>query len=377
MYTTKPLSAFANHPEAASRLPPAAEGGCSGYLAVKSDDEGADETRCWGSCSDGTRVRGLPFPQNRVITVMDPGLGEYAGAYADAVVFVPVPGVPLSSNRYYAVLTAGKRQGHVRACSREDDVVTRCFCRCVRDAKPRPFDPADVYQQMEIVPHKDGFTARSVAADGLPYFLYRSKCWLAYASKPKHFDLGEALGLNDPLRSRSLLHGHAALTTPPAAAAVAVGRWYTPFFFVREDGVPLKTQMDRATFYEIVLEQRWEAMGGAAPEVSKRVLVGGRVEGKLEDAVAASARPGGDGYEWFSAATWPAGQRVGVHASLWEKMVWEEQKGGWVADEEEDGVRKTMAGAGGRSVLVERFAVKRMDGSVVVAFDFFHVNKIN
>jgi hypothetical protein len=27
-------------------------------------------------------------------------------------------------------------------------------------------------------------------------------------------------------------------------------------------------------------------------------------------------------------------------------------------------------------VLVERFIVKRMDGSVVVAFDFMHLNKI-
>lgn len=165
---------------------------------------------------------------------------------------------------------------------------------------------------------------------------------------------------------------------------MAVGRWYTPFFYIKEDGVPLKAQMDRSTFYEIVLEQRWdEAMGG---EASKRVLVGGSVEGKQEAVgAAASARTGGgsgDGYVWFSAATttWPAGQRVGVHASLWEKMVWEEQRGGWVADEEVGGggVRKTMSGgAGGRSVLVERFAVRRLDGSVVVAFDFSHVNKIN
>jgi hypothetical protein len=387
MYTTKQLSAFAGHPEARPPAAAAAEGGCSGYLAVKSDEEGTDETRCWGLRSQ-PRVRGLPFPQNRVVTVSDPALGKYADAYADAVVFVPVPGAPPSSNRYYAVLAAGKHRGLVRACSREDDAATHCFCRCVRDAKPRPFDPADVYQQMEIVPNRGGFTARSVAADGLPYFLYRSKRWLAYASRPKHFDLAEALGLNDPLRSRSL-------TTPPpatatatatAATAVAVGRWYTPFFYIKEDGVPLKAQMDRSTFYEIVLEQRWEeAMGG---EASKRVLVGGSVEGKQEAVgAAASARTGGgsgDGYVWFSSATttWPAGQRVGVHASLWEKMVWEEQRGGWVSDEEVDGggVRKRVAGGGGagsRSVLVERFAVKRLDGSVVVAFDFSHVNKIN
>uniref|UniRef100_A0A0D9X7S6 AAA+ ATPase domain-containing protein n=1 Tax=Leersia perrieri TaxID=77586 RepID=A0A0D9X7S6_9ORYZ len=374
MYTTKPLSAFTSHLEAASRLaaqPP--ECGSSGYLVVKSDDDDGG-TRCWGSCCGETRVRELPFPQNRVITVMDPALGESAGANADAVVFVPVPGTAPSLNRYYAVLAAGKHRGLVRACEREDDAVAaRCFCRCVRDARPRPFDTGDVYQQMEIVPNEGGFTARSVAADGIPYFLYRSKQWLAYASsKPKHhFDLGEALGrINNPIRSIS-----------PASAAVAVGRWYTPFFFVKEHGVPLKAQIDRDTFYEIVLEQRWEGMAGDEPAARKRVLIGGRgIEGKEE----ASTAGGDAGYVWFSAAaTWPEGQRVGVHASVWEKMVWEEQKSGWVADDEKDGggVKKRMAGAGDgsgcRSVLVERFSVKRTDGSVVVAFYFFHVNKTN
>uniref|UniRef100_A0A0E0E9G2 Uncharacterized protein n=1 Tax=Oryza meridionalis TaxID=40149 RepID=A0A0E0E9G2_9ORYZ len=302
MYTTKPLSAFAGHPEAASRPPAAAaaEGGCSGYLAVKSDEEGTDETRCWGLRSQ-PRVRGLPFPQNRVITVSDPSLGEYADAYADAVVFVPVPGAPPSSNRYYAVLAAGKHRGLVRACSRRgrrggDDALLQLPVRPRREAPAvRPRRRAGSRR------------ARSVAADGLPYFLYRSNRWLAYASRPKNFDLAEALGLDDPLRSRSL-------TTPPpppaTASAVAVGRWYTPFFYVKEDGVPLKAQMDRSTFYEIVLEQRWEeAMGGAAPAAtmaSKRVLVGGSVEGKQEAVTAASARTGGgggDGYVWFSAAT--------------------------------------------------------------------------
>uniref|UniRef100_A0A0E0AVA3 Uncharacterized protein n=1 Tax=Oryza glumipatula TaxID=40148 RepID=A0A0E0AVA3_9ORYZ len=348
MYTTKPLSAFAGHPEAASRPPAAAaaEGGCSGYLAVKSDEEGTDETRCWGLRSQ-PRVRGLPFPQNRVITVSDPSLGEYA----DTPTRTPSCSCPSPARRPPRTGTtpSSRRASTAASCARapdEDDAAatTRCFsCRCVRDAKPRPFDPADVYQQMEIVPNRGG---------------------------PKNFDLAEALGLDDPLRSRSL-------TTPPpppaTASAVAVGRWYTPFFYVKEDGVPLKAQMDRSTFYEIVLEQRWEeAMGGAAPAAtmaSKRVLVGGSVEGKQEAVTAASARTGGGG-----------GDGVGVHASLWEKMVWEEQRGGWVADEEVGGggVRKTMSGgAGGRSVLVERFAVRRLDGSVVVAFDFSHVNKIN
>uniref|UniRef100_J3MSY6 Uncharacterized protein n=1 Tax=Oryza brachyantha TaxID=4533 RepID=J3MSY6_ORYBR len=315
------------------------------YLAVKSDDDDvADVTRCWG-------VRGLPFPQNRVIKVVDPELGEYAEAYADEVVFVPVPGVPLSQNRYYAVLAAGNHRGLLSA--------------------RRVSSPVFVAGNLSFVcPFQ--FLSRM----RVHHFFGPKLTWTAY------FDLGETLHgaqRSAPLaRSLSHAHGHAAATTPTATAAtVAVGRWYTPFFLIMEDGVPPKTQMDKATFYEIVLEQRWEAMGGAPPAATKRALVGGSVEVE-EEAVAASARTGGDGYLRFSAATWPPGQRVAVHASLWERMVWEEQKGGWVADED-GSVRKRIAGAGvgSRSVLVERFAVRRMDGSVAVAFDFFHVNKIS
>jgi hypothetical protein len=99
MYATKPLSLFKSHPEAASRPPP--EGRNSGYLVVKDpDDDGDDgETCCWGTCG-GTRVRDLPFPQNRVLTVRyTEHHGESSTTYADALVFIPVPDQPLSSNR--------------------------------------------------------------------------------------------------------------------------------------------------------------------------------------------------------------------------------------------------------------------------------------
>ncbi|KAG0523571.1 hypothetical protein BDA96_07G134100 [Sorghum bicolor] len=366
MYATKPLSLFKSHPEAASRPPP--EGRNSGYLVVKgADDDGSDdETCCWGTCG-GSR--------NRVLTVRyTEQHGESSTTYADAVVFVPVPDQPLASNRYYPVIATGRHRGLVRACSAEEDMVPCCFCRCINDVDPRPFDPADIYQQVEIVQRRRGrFTARAVAPDGFPYFLYRKKYWRVYASKPKSFDLqiGEAGGLDAALRSRQLSDA-SVLDAFPAPTNGAVGKWYSPFFLVKEDGVAPREQMGRSAFYEVTLEQRWwepepvdAHSGGGSKLASKRAYIGGSVEAKQE---AGNSRHGDDAFVWFRAAA--TGQRVALCTSVWERMRWEEYRGGWV-DEDEDAGK-----VAGGSVLVERFVVKRLDGTVVVAFDFVHLNKV-
>ncbi|CAO2045503.1 unnamed protein product [Urochloa humidicola] len=92
----------------------------------------------------------------------------------------------------------------------------------------------------------------------------------------------------------------------------------------------------------------------------KKALIGGTVEAEQQD----SGHGGTGAYVWFEAAA--TAQRVGVCRSMWERMRWEQRRGGWVDEEV----------AGCRSVLVERFVVKRLDGSVVVAFDFVHPNKL-
>ncbi|RLM61065.1 uncharacterized protein C2845_PM14G11180 [Panicum miliaceum] len=360
MYATKPLSLFKSQPEAASGPPP--EGRNSGYLVVKGAAD--EETRFWGLFPD-RRVRELPFPQNCVLKVRHTvGAGESSSTYEEAVVFVPVPDQPLASNRYYAVIGKGRRKGLVRACSREEDMATCCFCRCVRDVEPRPFDPADIYQQIEIVQRRRGwFTARAVAPDAFPSSILRHKHWEVYASKSKKFDLGEALGLDAALRSRQL----AAADTFPAAATASVGKWYSPFFLIREAGVAPREQMERSAFYEVTLEQRWEPVrpdGGVSKFASKKALIGGIVEAQQEPL---NSRHG-DAYVWFQAAA--TGQQIGVCTTVWERMRWEQYRGGWV-DEEEDAGK-----VAGGSVLVERFVVKRLDGSVVLAFDFVHLNKI-
>ncbi|XP_051230775.1 uncharacterized protein [Lolium perenne] len=360
MYATKPLSLFKSHPDTASQPPP--EGPNSGYIVVKGDDDGEDgETCCWGQCG-GTRVRDLPFPQDRVLTLRyTEHHGESSSTYTDSVVFVPVPDAPLASNRYYAVIATGKHKGLVRTCSSEEDMAACCFCRCISDVEPRPFDPADVYQQIEIVQRRRGrFTARAVAADGFPHFLYRKKYWRVYASKAKnHFDLGDAPGINAALRSRQL-----ADASLPTAMPTVVGKWYCPFYLIKEDCMSRSEQMDRGVFYEVVLEQRWETVGdeihGGSRLHSTRVLYGGDVEAR-------GAHLHTDGYVFFRVG--PA-LSVIVHASLWDRMRWEAYRGGWVDEEEEAGK------LAGRSVLVERFVVKRMDGSVVANFDFLHFNKV-
>ncbi|CAO2210895.1 unnamed protein product [Urochloa humidicola] len=353
MYTTKPLSLFKSNPQAAAEPPP--EGRNAGYLVVKAitDDEADDGTTWWGS--PRRRVMCLPFPQNRILTVLDDDEDE------EAVVFVPVPDQPLASNRYYAVVAKGSRKGLVAACSREEDTATCCFSWCAIDVEPRPFDPADVYQQIEVIQHRRGlFTAKAVADDGVPPSIYRSEYWKAY-EPAKTIDFGEAPGLDAELRSRRL-------------GAGPVGKWYCPFFLIREHGVPPREQMGRGAVYEVVLEQRWEQVRGDAlghgrgnsKLWSKKVLIGGSVEAKLE----AGRSRHGDAYLWFVAAT---GERVGVCTIVWERMMWEQSRGGWVNEEEEEA--GAVAEADGL-VLVERFVVKRMDRSVVVAFDFVHRNKV-
>ncbi|KAF8701969.1 hypothetical protein HU200_033303 [Digitaria exilis] len=96
---------------------------------------------------------------------------------------------------------------------------------------------------------------------------------------------------------------------------------------------------------------------------SKKVLIGGSIEARLE---MGSSWHGG-AFSWFVAAT--TGQRVGVCTTVWERMLWEENKAGWIDVEKDAG-----SVADGSVVLVERFLVQRMDRSVVVAFDFVRHN---
>lgn len=109
MYTTRRLSELRRSPELLDLRP--IEGPNSGYLVIL--DEDSESTVCFGLCKDKA-VRGLPFPQNKDLTVVYTSrVGEHRRTYCDASAFVPVLGEPLSSNRYYVIRRKGKHKGLV------------------------------------------------------------------------------------------------------------------------------------------------------------------------------------------------------------------------------------------------------------------------
>jgi hypothetical protein len=86
---------------------------------------------------------------------------------------------------------------------------------------------------------------------------------------------------------------------------------------------------------------------------------------------------------------------VGLDAVVWERMRWELERGGWVAPApagngggEERIERVERRDAGGQPepghwrkfgcyLLVERFLLRRMDGSLALTCEFRHTDKIN
>ncbi|WOL16401.1 hypothetical protein Cni_G25188 [Canna indica] len=385
MYTTKPLAIVKNSPHA---VPPLA-GPNSGYLLLRDEEAEPNPTCCWGLCED-RRVRELPFPQNRILTITyTQANGQSTTTYEAPALFVPVLDKPLSSNHYYVIVAKGSKKGKATASSKEEDMINCCFCRCINDVNPRDFDPDDFHQQFEIIPKRGRFTAKSVLPDGFAPWLLRQH-WKLYASAPKdECQLTEASGLDKAARSQV-----PPLMELPISRAVdsslMVGKWYTSCVFVKDGALDLKDQMKRSAFYEIALEQRWEEvyacdnLYGDRREVEVKASV--EAEAAVIDekhAVRQPARQEDGGVVWFKAAEGEG--KVGLSWAVLERMRWEESRGGWASGEEMvERVEECGGGGGEKSrwtrfgcyVLVERFKVKRMDGSLILAIDFKHTRTI-
>ncbi|RWR77053.1 LOW QUALITY PROTEIN: hypothetical protein CKAN_00552600 [Cinnamomum micranthum f. kanehirae] len=379
MYVTRPLSLYRRFPEAALEPPP--EGPNSGYLVLFDGESEAEATNCWGLTKD-RRVWDLPFSQNKIMAVRDANDDE---DNEKKVVFIPVINEPLSSNRYYVIVAHGKYKGHACTCSREEDMDICCLCSYVDDVKPRALNPMDPYQQLQINRrHRGRFNAKSRAPNGIPPRFLRRKEWRAKASTPNDWGLGEAHGLNVSLRMR--LPEFNFPISNRRSSEVVVGRWYCPFMFIKEIN-SLKEQMKKSIFYVMTLEQWWEEIqmcendGSRGNVVEVNATLQRQSVGLFGEEAMQEDTHMVDGMMWFRSLSDMGVGRVGLNWAIVERMIWEEAKGGgklgWKEMiERAEEFHRSGWKKFGCYVLVERFALRRLDGSLVLTYDFRHTHRI-
>ena len=296
-----------------------------------------------------------------------------AVGYANQIVLVDL-------NNYFTMICI--RKAYINSKINEGVKTSRSSNRtsCL---EPRPLDPRSIYQRFQIRQIKWGsFVAKSVASDGLPPKFLRRDGWELAASTPKEFQLSEAPGLNMALRAR--LPDFSFPLSQSCSEAVKVGKWYCPFMFIKE-GKTLEDQMRNSTYYEMTLEQQWEQIFACESTYNEDNTVSVDVAVKCQ-----VVKIGGteavhdqkivvDGVMWFRDVTDVVGEtKVGLRLEIVERMKWEQERVGWAGDRQVS-VKRTeeFDGKGewrkfGCYVLVERFALKRMDGNVVLTFDFRH-----
>lgn len=371
-----PSALFARPPQEASN---------SGYIVVSDEESEEMDTFCWGFCKN-SRVRRLPFPQDRILKVVH--TPQHEEPTVSKVWFIPVPGKPLSSNRYYVIKASGYHKGRAYTCSRDEDIETCCYSSVRVDLKPKPFDHRDIYQQVEIRPYENGsFYAIPVARDGCPPKFLRKRGWEVHIANSFRLHLREAQGLHT-----------ASLADVPEldvalfsrrTAAVIIGKWYCPFVFVKERA-RVEEQMKSSLFYELTLKQWWERIYSCENEGNRSntvvinacvrrlfVLVSG-MEAVREDR-------DDDGFIWFRAkARYRKKARAGLSSAVIEKLRWLQESRGWfdggVEDVRVEGEIEIESENGWRRfgcyVLVESFVLRRMDGSLLINFNFKNTNKI-
>ncbi|KAI5437196.1 uncharacterized protein LOC127119410 [Lathyrus oleraceus] len=385
MYATRLLSMYKRNPTALSDPPPS--GPNSSYLVIL--DEEVQSYSCFGLCKDN-RIKDFPLPQNKNLTI-NYSVGVNTDTTSETTrseeaMFIPVLNQPLSSNRYYVIRRKGKNQGQASTSSKEEDMTTCLCCSFVHDVKPRPLDPFNDYQQIEIIKRGYGFRAKSVASDGIPPGLLREKGWKLDASTPRNYHLGQALGSNDSLRSK-LPDFNFALSND-RSESVVVGKWYCPFMFVKEE-MKLKEQMKISVFYELTLEQRWEEIFSKENSGEGGVLVGVDIQTEVvkvagKDAVWDEKRLV-DGVVWFKSGE-DVGEEMSVGLSLEvvKGMKWEQERFGWVSGKGKQVTVTKFEEFGGANkwkkfscyVLVESFSLRRMDKRSVLTYDFKHSHQI-
>ncbi|CAH2037918.1 unnamed protein product [Thlaspi arvense] len=364
---------YQRKPSELTQPPP--DGPSSGILVIH-DQAPILTTRCFGSyVVVDSSVSGLPFPQNFKLAVSFNSGGD--DSTRDPIVFIPVLDKPLSSNCYYAIRRRGKHSGEASASAKEEDLVSWCCCITqVREAKPRQLDPYDTYQQFEIHQKKPSsryYHATSVAPDGVPPMFLKKKEWSVEYSRSQEFELrDDAKGLNTELRSE----------LPALGTRIVVGKWYVPFVFVKERDP--KDQIKTSMYYSMTLEQRWEEVFSCENDKSEDFDVVVDVEVK-DEAVKLEGQEMGrgvdaNGFVWFGVGD----KKVGLGSLVVERMKWVEERFGWTGKGDQKmavkRLEKPKDGSFWKSyhcyVLIESFVLKRRDESLVITYEFRHVDKV-
>ena len=248
------------------------------------------------------------------------------------------------SNETNVLLITSLIHRQASASSAEEDKGTCFGFKYIQDVKPRPLDPTDIYQQVEIIPKKNrGFKALSVAEDGFPPLYLRRKYWQLEMSEPLRYKLDEAPGLNSSLRAEFPSLDFSLSNS--SSETVVVGKWYCPFMFIKEIGAKVKHQVRKSRFYEMTLEQRWdkifecENVGKDIKVVSVDVFVN-REEAFVEEKEAICAwEHANDGVNWYRCSSDgdkgedQSGRLLGLSALTMERMRWEQERVGFKMDE--------------------------------------------
>lgn len=259
------------------------------------------------------------------------------------------------------------------------------------DLTPKPFDHRDIYQQVEVRPYENGrFYAIPVAWNGFPPKFLRKRGWEVHTSHSFRLHLREAQGL----RTTSL-SDVPELHVPQLSrrsSPVVLGKWYCPFVFVKERA-KVKEQMKTSIFYELTLKQWWEQIyscenGGDSGNtvvidacVKRLVALVYGMEADKED----STRNEGDGFVWFRAkARYRKKARIGLSSAIFEKIRWLQESRGWfdggLEDVRVEGENEIKSENGWRKfgcyVLVESLVLRRMDGSLLINFNYKNTDRI-
>ncbi|KAG8472333.1 hypothetical protein CXB51_035366 [Gossypium anomalum] len=346
MYVTRPLSLYRKSPNALEDEPPA-EGPYSGYLVITDEEAEEQDTFCFGAIKRKA-VEKLPFPQDKILNVVHSS--EVEDTMVTRVWFIPVLDQPLASNHYYVIRAKGRYKGLACTSSREIDTKLCCFFNNgVSDAKPKPFDHRNVYQQFKIHRHHGhSFFAKSTATDSVPPKFLRRNGWELRISRSYRLQLNQALGLDSSLRK-----------TPPQFR----------FPHVQQE-VTFSCHRTMIHSCDKVNDEQTELK---MSKIVKRefISVNGML-GEREDTV------GQGGFWWFKTLPRNDGRKsssVGLSLAIMEKMKWLQEEGGWykgdeseVRVEREEETRSEESGGWRRYacyMLVESFHLSRMDRSLL------------